>query len=250
MVQLATLVAHDAPGLNDSEAADDLGAPARLIWHPRVNPLTDDLARLLAPGSEATLRCPSGWTGDGPLDPHPGRWTVKAQRDLDEAAARFFAQRPRAGLVLTTHSRHVLHDHHTWWRHAVRFAEQHQGRLSYLIDPAAWFTPDMVRDQADHLERMADQVQRALDGGVRVEGLILANLTAPAMQDPLATDALGVDVGPPLEPAALAGQVATLLDSRALVRAFAPIVRRVACVVLHPANIEQQRELIEQELRG
>lgn len=248
MIQLATLVAHDAPGLSASPPADDPRTPGRLTWHPRVNPLIDDLARLLPPGSEGTLRCPSGWTGDSPFEPHPGRWTVKAQRELDEAAARLFSQRPRAGLVFTTHCRHVLHDHHTWWRHAVRFAEQHQGRLGYLIDPAAWFTPDMVRDQADHLERMADQVQRALDAGVRVEGLILTNLVAPAMQDPLATDALGVDVGPPLEPAALAGQVATLLDSRALVRTLAPIARRVGCVVLHPAHFEAQRELIEQEL--
>jgi hypothetical protein len=238
--------------------------PLRALgWDPRVNilapswiPRPSASAELQAippsstnpPTHAIILSTWSGWPTDQDHDapvttdpttipPSPSRWSRQTQDTLLAAAAAWLHAHPDARLLVRNHHRHALHDHHTLIRFAVRWQDQPapiRDRLGILIDPCAWITAQMLPDQEDHFQRIADAAVRdELAPLLRPGrgGLILTSLRHPADADPLSHERLGIDIGPPL-------QSTTLDDPRGVVnlallrRAFAPIAPALAPVTL------------------
>lgn len=234
---LSMLIAADAPG---APAADTNGA---LLWFPRFNLLRDDPRRLPGAANDEAfiLRCWSGWTSDNSNDPDPARWSAKALKDLQAACEAFFTTFPRARLVLRNHHRHVLHDHHTLLKFALRWQEGSQGDLRFMIDPASWLTPQMIPDQEDHLQRIADALARI----PLWQDLILGNLVPPPDQDPLSVEKLGMDLGPPMLESPLNKGV---LDANLVVKILGDAIDRADRLVLPPGDLDAQVAVLKSRL--
>lgn len=132
-------------------------------------------------------------------------------------------------LLLRNHHRHALHDHHTLTRFATKWAGGEQAgdlgaRLGFLVDPAAWLTAQMITDAEDHLQRVADQIERE-PLATMVREVVLTGLAVPSDQDPLSGEKLGVDVGPVLRAVPL-DDPASVLDAAMVRRVFAPVAGR------------------------
>ena len=232
MKRLATLIPADPSGTPKGDTNE------ALLWNPTFNLLRDDPQTL--PGlhtSGFVLRCWSGWTSDDPTDPDPARWSPQAFNNLHAACANFFHHYPSAQLVLRNHHRHVLHDHHTLLRFAQRWEQAPHGNLSFLIDPASWLTAQMIPDYEDHLARTAE----GLEGTPMWRELMLTNLAPDAEQDPLSTEKLGIDIGPPMRQSPLHRG---LLDARRMVKILSAPIGRADTVVLSPGDRSAQTEFL------
>ncbi|MEM9063899.1 MAG: hypothetical protein AAGB51_00250 [Planctomycetota bacterium] len=107
------------------------------------------------PGDQPVV-CWSGWAGDQPRamdrvwSASFETWGPAGIASRDEAIGELAASRRE--VLIRPHARHALSD-----TPGVATVARDQGgsRLGVLLEPAALFTPEMLRDADEHIERMA-----------------------------------------------------------------------------------------------